>query len=101
MALAGGRADRVPIVPIYDRGYILGLMGRDQRDNLVCSPEQWAELQEQVLLRHPTDGVFVHTSPDREWLELQQVERLEDHWRVTDAKTGVRYKAMPDGAVKA
>lgn len=96
-ALAGGKADTVPVMPIYDRGYMLRLVGRDEREHLTTSPEKWGQLQEQVLLRHPTDGLFVHVCAEREWVERQRVERFEDHWRFTDTMTGVRFKALPDG----
>jgi hypothetical protein len=98
-ALRGAMPDRVPVVPIYDLGYILKLCGADPRKAIIGTPDERAQYVETAFLQHDVDGYFVHTgSPaDRYCDKRFHVQELEKHWLVTDEETGERFRLMPDG----
>lgn len=51
IALRGGRPDVVPIVPIYDYGYIMSSFGRDPREWWTVSAAERGAMIEQSFLR--------------------------------------------------
>jgi hypothetical protein len=95
--LRGCKPDRVPIVPIYDYGYLMSSAGRDIRDYITASGEQRVELIEKNFLRHEVDGFFVHIGTSGDWAENKRIEKHPDHWLITEKATGRRYRLLPDG----
>jgi len=96
-ALRGGMPDRVPVVPIYDIGYIMRQIGVDPREYYTAEPETLAGYVEQSFLLHEVDGFFVHRGVALDWREKHRVEKLERYWLVTDLETGEQYRLLPEG----
>ena len=99
IALGGGKPDQVPIVPIYDMGYVMHSTGRDIREWMTATAAARIEAIEENFLRHPAvDGFFVHGGTTDAWAERHAVERLDRYWRVTDLQTGESFGLLPDGS---
>ena len=97
IALKGGRSDRVPILPIYDNGYLMMSAGRDIRDYITASSRQRIAYIEDAFIRHGGDGCMVHTGCADGWAEGHDVEKFPDFWMVTEKSTGRKYRLLPDG----
>src|SRR3990172_10422645 len=97
IALRGGKPDRVPIVPIYDMGYLMNCLGRDEREYQTASSNERIRIVEESFLRHEVDGIFTHIGTNDEWAEGHTVEKRPDYWLVTDKTTGEQYRLLPDG----
>lgn len=97
IALKGGKPDRVPIVPIYDIGYVMRSLGRDPRQQITATTEESVQIIEENFLLHEVDGIFVHYGNSDEWAKTHIVEKTADHWMVTHKETGDRYRLLPDG----
>ena len=99
IALQGGRPDRVPILPIYDIGYVLRSTEHDVREwSLATCAERTRIIEESFLLHTDIDGLFVHTGRNDEDLRHLRVEKLDAFWRVTDTRTGEQWGLLPDGS---
>ena len=98
-ALRGKMPDRVPIVPIYDWGYVIKLSGADPRKALTATPSERSRYMENAFARHNVDGCFVHSGApeNRYWKKRLRVEELGEYWMVADEDTGERFRLMPDG----
>jgi len=97
IALQGGKPDRIPVVPIYDFGYIMRSTGRDPRGWITASAEERITCIEEAFLRHQVDGYFVHSGCNDNWADSHTVEKREDYWLVTHTETGEQYRLLPDG----
>lgn len=97
-ALKGHKPDRVPIFPIYDTGYLMTSAGKDPRDYITASGKERVESIERCFLRHPTDGYFVHTGCNDDWVNAHTVEKFKDYWMITEKATGRKYRLLPGGA---
>jgi uroporphyrinogen-III decarboxylase len=97
VALKGGKPDRVPIVPIYDMGYVMRSIGQDVRE--YCTHNAAGRLQaiEESFLRHDVDGIFVHGGANDGWAKTHTVEKHADYWMVTNKDSGHQYRLQPDG----
>ena len=98
-ALRGRTPDRVPVVPIYDWGYVIKLSGADPRKAITATPSERAEHMENAFVRHKVDGCFVHSGApaNRYWKKRLHVEEMGEYWMMTDEDTGERFRLMPDG----
>jgi hypothetical protein len=96
-ALDGDKPDRVPIMPIYDSGYLMRSAGRDIRDYIIATGEQRTAYIEENFLRHKVDGLFVHIGSTDEWIRNNTIEKHPDYWMITEKATGRRYRMLPDG----
>ena len=102
IAVAGGRADRAPIVPIYDIGYVYRSVGADVREYTTGTAARRIEVIEANFRRHPqVDGIFVHAGTNDAWAAAHTVERLADYWLVTHRASGRQYRLLPDGLTAA
>ena len=61
--------DRVPIVPIYDLGYVMNCIGRDVREWITTPSQKRIGFIEAAFPRHEVDGYFVHAGNTDEWVE--------------------------------
>jgi len=99
-ALRGGKPDRVPILPIYDIGYVLRSTGHDVREwSLSTSAERTRILEESFLLHRDIDGIFVHAGVNDVSVRHLRVEKFDDFWHVTDDRTGKAWGLLPDGSL--
>lgn len=97
VALRGGKPDRIPIVPIYDMGYICNRLGIDQRRwNLCGADEKIRIIEESFHLHDGLDGFFVHAGNNDEAADFLHVEECAGHWRVTDTRTGEAWGLLDD-----
>lgn len=98
-ALRGEQPDRVPIVPIYDIGYILRATGRDvRRWSVAGAAERIRIIEDSFLLHQEVDGLFVHGGGTDDAVAHLRVEELADFWRITDTRTGTVWGLLPDGS---
>ena len=97
IALRGGRPDCVPLVPIYDIGYVMSSLGRDLREYPTHTADERIRVIEQSFLLHNVDGFFVHAGTNDDWANTHTVEKRPDYWLVTDKATGEQYRLLPDG----
>lgn len=97
IALGGGKPDRVPVVPIYDMGYVTASTGRDAREWVTGPSADRVRMIEESFLRHDVDGLFVHSGTDDGWAEAHVVEKRPDYWLVTEKATGRQHRLLPDG----
>lgn len=98
VALGGEKADRVPILPIYDNGYLYTSVGEDLREWPVQGGRARAAAIERNFRRHEVDGLFVYEGTDESWPAAHEVERRPDYWLVTEKATGRRRRLYPNGA---
>ena len=93
-ALRGRTPDRVPVVPIYDWGYVIKLSGADPRKAITATPSERAEHMENAFVRHKVDGCFVHSGApaNRYWKKRLHVEEMGEYWMMTDEDTGERFR---------
>lgn len=96
-AFRGGRPDRVPIVPIYDIGYIAKAAEVDVRTIMTQGGEFRTKIIEKAFLRHKVDGFFVHRGVNDEWVKNHDIEVFDEYWMITDKKTGKKYRLRSDG----
>jgi hypothetical protein len=96
-ALRGGKPDRVPIMPIYDIGYVYRSIGRDPREYHVIAERDATLNLEQSFLAHDVDGIFVHRGNGADWDRTRVVEKHADYWQVTDTREGETFRLRPDG----
>ena len=96
-ALRGGTPDRIPIVPIYDAGYVMSSIGRDQREWQTHDSAEGVAVIEESFLRHDVDGMFVHYGAADGWKAAHDVEVHDDYWLVTEKATGHQYRLLPNG----
>ena len=100
VALRGGMPDCIPIVPIYDAGYICRATGADTRMwHLHSADDRIRMIEDSFLLHREIDGFFVHTGTSDEPSQYYDVERLDAYWLVTDTRTGERFGLLPDGSL--
>jgi hypothetical protein len=97
IALSGGKPDRIPIMPIYDVGYVAASIGKDIREYLTASSQERISIIEENFLRHEVDGFFVHAGTNDDWVKHHSVTRGDDYWQVRDLRTGEDYRLLPDG----
>lgn len=97
IALEGGKPDRVPIVPIYDFGYLTKCTGHDPREYVTASSAERIRLIEEAFLRHEVDGIFVHSGTTDEWANSHTIEKCDGYWLVTNTKSGATHRLLPDG----
>jgi len=97
VALRGDKPDRVPIVPIYDFGYVMKSIGRDAREYVTATAAERIRIIEESFLRHEVDGCFVHGGTTDDWANNHTIEKGTDYWLVTDRRTGHQYRLLPDG----
>ena len=97
-ALEGGKPDQVPIVPIYDFGYMMRSTGRDIREWVTASAQDRIDVIEESFLLHDVDGYFVHVGCNDDWVNSHAVEKRDTYWMVTGLETGERYRLLPDGS---
>lgn len=97
VALRGGRPDRVPCCAIYDVGYFMPAIGRDQREFLFASHAEAIRFTEESFLRHEVDGMFVHWGGNDDYLARHDIERGPGDWIITNRETGEVQRLMPDG----
>lgn len=96
--LNGQKADRIPIVPIYDYGYVMTSIGRDMRSYMTASAKERIEFIEESFLRHKMiDGLFVHAGCNDNWVNNNEVEKFENYWMITNKISGEKYRLLPDG----
>jgi hypothetical protein len=99
VALRGGKPDRVPILPIYDIGYVLRGTGRDVREWAIASAaERIRILEDSFLLHREIDGLFIHGGGNDENVSHLRVEKFDHCWRITDGRTGEAWGLLPDGS---
>lgn len=99
IALRGGTPDRVPVVPIFDTGYVLRSTDHDIREGAFLSNDGWIRILEESLLHHPgIDGILLHPGRPASKVDGLKVERLSEFWRVTNRETGHQYGLLPDGS---
>ena len=99
IALRGGKPDLIPIIPIYDAGYILKGIGRDVREWITASSDERVGFIEEGMLMHPDiDGYYVHTGTKDTWIDTHEVEKFESYWRITDTETDEQFGLLPDGS---
>lgn len=99
IALRGCTPDCLPILPIYDYGYLLSSTGRDLREwSITSGTERVRIIEESFLLHKEIDGLFVHAGANDELAGRLRIEKFEDFWRVTDDRTGERFGLLPDGS---
>ena len=97
IALRGGKPDRIPIVPIYDMGYVCNSAGADLRMWDLCSADEKIRIIEDNFLLHKgIDGFFVHIGHNDDAATYLQVEKFPEHWCVTDTRTGEQWGLLPD-----
>ena len=96
-ALKGGKPDRVPIVPIYDEGYVMSALGYDLRLFLTASSVQRVSYIEQILQAHEVDGMMVHSGRNDDFVKTHRIDKHEDYWMVTNEETKQKYRLMRDG----
>lgn len=96
IAMEGGRPDRVPVVPIYDVGYLMRAIGHDPREWAVAGTADKVRFVDEGFLRHDVDGYFVHDGTANDWVAANGVEKGDRFWRVTD-RDGKVFRLMPDG----
>ncbi|NQU10980.1 hypothetical protein HQ590_09335 [bacterium] len=97
IALRGGKPDRVPVVPIYDCGYVMRSTGRDLREWRTHTGAERIAAIEASFLRHDVDGVFVHYGTTDDWAAAHSIEKHADSWLITDRTTGEQHRLLPDG----
>ena len=97
IALEGGKPDRVPVVPIYDFGYLMKSIGRDPREYCTHNAAERIQAAEESFLRHEVDGIFVHGGTNDSWAKAHKVEKFADYWLITQTDTGEQYRLQPDG----
>ena len=101
-ALQGRRPDRVPIVPIYDIGYVTRSLGLTERDAATASPQERIEIIERSFLLHSVDGYYVHSGTDGQWrLKHEVLEDRGDCWLVREKTSGRRFLLRSDMRVFA
>ena len=99
IALRGGKPDRVPIVPIFDAGYICRSTGRDLRVLGTCSGAERIAAIEECFLRHPgLDGLHVNSGCSEHRGRNLRIEKLSTHWRITNTDTGEQWGLRPDAS---
>jgi len=100
IALQGGKPDVIPIVPIYDMGYVQRCAGRDIREWYTGTSAEHTRSIGEAFLRHlpRLDGIFVHGGKTDQWAAEHTVEKRPGHWRITNTKTGERCGLLPDGS---
>ena len=99
IALRGGRPDRVPIVPIYDVGYIMARLNRDIRYYEIASPDERIAIVEKSLFLHEVDGIFLHPGTN-DWVRQYDIEMSDECWTLIDRNSKeVRFKYLPDGVL--
>ena len=96
-ALEGGKPDRVPIVPIYDIGYVMRSIGRDPREWTTASAQERIDAIKESFRLHEVDGFFVHSGRNDDWVKGHTVEKLDAYWMVTELETGEQYRLLEDG----
>lgn len=74
-ALRGGNPDRVPVLPIYDNGYLFTSVGRDAREFRTVPAAERLAVIEQNFLRHDVDGLFVYEGTSDEWSQTHEIEK--------------------------
>jgi len=100
VALQGGKPDCVPILPIYDIGYVLRSTGHDVREWAIATcAERVRILEDSFLLHRDIDGIFVHGGGNDENVRHLRVEKFDDFWRITDDRTGEQWGLLPDGSL--
>lgn len=100
VALSGGKPDRVPILPIYDKGYVFASIGRDPREFLTAPAAERLAVIEQNFLRHAVDGLFVYEGTNDDWARRHEVDKAaaSEYWLVTDKATGKQRRLLPNSA---
>jgi len=99
-ALRGGKPDRIPILPIYDIGYVLRSTGHDVREWAVATCTERTRIIEESFLLHPDiDGLFIHGGGNDENARHLQIEEFPDFWRITDDRTGETWGLLQDGSL--
>jgi uroporphyrinogen-III decarboxylase len=97
LALRGGRPDRVPIVPIFDAGYICRSTRRDPRVLSTCGAAERIRAIEECFLRHSQlDGLHVNSGCSEHRGRNLRIEKLSTHWRITNTDTGEQWGLRPD-----
>jgi hypothetical protein len=97
LALLGKKPDRVPMMPIYDIGYIMNRIGQDPREYRTASADEFARIIERSFLLHEVDGLFIHRGVSAQWRNRHRVEKQRDKWAVVDKLTGDQTYLLPDG----
>lgn len=98
VALRGGKPDRVPIVPVFDIGYICRSTGRDLRVWDTCGGNELITAIEECFLRHrDLDGLHVCSGCRADKARHLRVEKFSTYWRVTNTRTGEQWGMLPDG----
>jgi len=98
IALKGQKPDRVPVIPIYDAGYIMKIAGRNARDFISASGQQRIGYIEKSFLRHKVDGLFVHPGCRDQWEKEHDIQKIDGYWLVTEKATGKKFRLFPDGS---
>lgn len=96
-ALKGLKPDRVPILPIYDIGYVMASIGKEYRDFITASAKQRIEYIEKNFLRHKVDGIFIHKGCNDDWVKNHIIDKFKDYWLITEKFTGRKYRLLADG----
>ena len=78
-ALRGDKPDRVPIVPIYDFGYVMKCIGRDAREYVTSFAVERIRFVEESFLRHEVDGCLVHSGTNDDWTNSHTIEKRIDY----------------------
>ena len=99
-ALGGGKPDRLPVMSIYDVGYMYRSLGKDQREFITGSSDERIAAIEESFRRHDVDGFFVpYGVPcgyDANWRDNHEVEKRSDYWVVTNKQTGIQRHLLQD-----
>ena len=99
IALRGGKPANVPIVPIYDFGYVMHSIDRDVREYLTAGGAERVQLIEENFLRHrEVDGFFVHAGTNDDYRNAYRIDKVcHEYWLITDKATGAAFRLLPDG----
>ena len=94
--LGGGKPDHLPVMPIYDIGYVYRSLGKDQREYFTGSGAERIAVIEENFRLHDVDGFFVHYGCNDNWRDSHEVEKRMDYWLVTHKATGIQQRLLPD-----
>ena len=95
-ALAGGKADRVPIALIFDETYLCRAVGADLRELQHGNSSNRADLQRRLMQRHPLNDILIcWDGTNRN--SVNKLERQGDRFFDVNVLTGER-RAIPDPA---